>query len=44
MYSYSNSEVPPRPNRISAYAFNLIGRKGSAHTFRTRLSPVPGSW
>jgi hypothetical protein len=28
MYSYTNSEKPPRPNRISFYLFNLIGGLG----------------
>jgi concanavalin A-like lectin/glucanase superfamily protein len=42
MYSYSNSEVPPRPNRISAYMFNLAGGKGSGAYFQ---DPVrPGDW
>jgi hypothetical protein len=42
MYSYSNSETPPRPNRISAYAFNLAGGKGSGAYFQ---DPVhPGAW
>jgi hypothetical protein len=42
MYSYSNSETPPRPNRISAYAFNLAGGKGSGAYFQ---DPVrPGEW
>jgi hypothetical protein len=42
MYSYSNSEVPPRPNRISAYMFNLTGGKGSGAYFQ---DPVrPGDW
>ncbi len=42
MYSYSNSEVPPRPNRISAYAFNLTGRKGSGAYFQGKVRP--GAW
>jgi hypothetical protein len=42
MYSYKNSENPPRPNRISAYAFNLAGGKGSGAYFQ---DPVrPGAW
>lgn len=42
MYSYSNSENPPRPNRVSAYAFNLAGGEGSGAYFQ---DPVrPGTW
>lgn len=42
IYSYSNSETPSRPNRISAYAFNLAGGKGSGAYFQ---DPVhPGDW
>jgi hypothetical protein len=42
MYSYSNSESPPRPNRVSAYAFNLAGGEGSGAYFQ---DPVrPGTW
>jgi concanavalin A-like lectin/glucanase superfamily protein len=44
MYSYSNSnsEVPPRPNRISAYLFNLAGGKGSGAYFQDVVNP--GDW
>ena len=42
MYSYSNSEVPPRPNRISAYTFNLSGGKGSGAYFQDKI--YPGAW
>ena len=42
MYSYSNSEVPPRPNRISAYLFNLAGGKGSGAYFQDVVHP--GDW
>ncbi len=42
MYSYSNSEVPPRPNRISAYTFNLSGGKGSGAYFQDKVDP--GIW
>ena len=42
MYSYANSEVPPRPNRISAYAFNLTGGKGSGAYFQDKVEP--GAW
>jgi hypothetical protein len=42
MYSYSNSEVPQRPNRISAYAFSLAGGKGSGAYFQEKV--YPGQW
>jgi hypothetical protein len=42
MYSYSNSEVPPRPNRISAYTFNLSGGEGSGAYFQDKVHP--GAW
>ena len=42
MYSYSNSEIPQRPNRISAYVFNLAGGKGSGAYFQDKVSP--GDW
>ncbi len=42
MYSYSNSDVPPRPNRISAYVFNLAGGKGSGAYFQDVVRP--GDW
>lgn len=42
MYSHSNSENPPRPDRVSAYVFNLAGGKGSGAYFQ---DPVrPGTW
>jgi hypothetical protein len=42
MYSYSNSENPPRPNRVSAYVFDLAGGEGSGAYFQ---DPVrPGTW
>jgi concanavalin A-like lectin/glucanase superfamily protein len=42
MYSMTNSEVPPRPNRVSAYAFNLSGGLGSGAYFQ---DPVQiGAW
>lgn len=42
MYSYSNSENPPRPNRISGYAFNLNGGLGSGAYFQDAV--VAGRW
>jgi Concanavalin A-like lectin/glucanases superfamily len=42
MYSRRNSEVPVRPNRVSAYAFNLSGGKGSGAYFQDRISV--GRW
>ena len=34
IYSLTNTEVPPRPNRISGYAFNLVGGLGSGSYFQ----------
>lgn len=34
MYSFTNTENPPRPNRISGYAFNLVGGLGSGSYFQ----------
>lgn len=42
IYSYTNSEMPPRPNRISGYAFNLIGGLGSGSYFQDAV--VVGQW
>jgi hypothetical protein len=42
MYSFHNSETPPRPNRVSAYAFNLSGGKGSGAYFQDKIDP--GAW
>lgn len=42
MYSRSNTEVPPRPNRISAYGFNLAGGMGSGAYFQDEIKP--GTW
>ena len=42
MYSLENGAVPPRPNRISGYAFNLIGGLGSGSYFQD--SVVRGRW
>lgn len=42
MYSYTNREKPPRPNRISFYLFNLDGGLGEGSYFQ---GPVrPGEW
>lgn len=42
MYSYTNRERPPRPNRISFYLFNLDGGLGEGSYFQ---EPVrPGEW
>jgi hypothetical protein len=38
MYSAANSEVPPRPNRISGYAFNRDGGLGSGSYFQDPVS------
>jgi hypothetical protein len=37
MYSRSNAETPERPNRISAYAFNLAGGLGSGSYFQSQV-------
>jgi Concanavalin A-like lectin/glucanases superfamily len=42
MYSRANSEIPERPNRVSAYVFNLAGGKGSGAYFQDRLRA--GTW
>lgn len=42
MYSYSNNENPPRPNRVSAYVFNLSGGEGSGTYFQDKVQP--GEW
>jgi peptidoglycan/xylan/chitin deacetylase (PgdA/CDA1 family) len=42
MYSYRNTEVPPRPNRISGYVFNLVGGLGSGAYFQDEVRP--GEW
>jgi hypothetical protein len=38
MYSLTNTEVPVRPNRISAYAFNPEGGEGSGAYFQDPVS------
>ena len=42
IYSAENSEVPERPNRISAYAFNLTGGMGSGSYFQDKVKV--GEW
>jgi Concanavalin A-like lectin/glucanases superfamily len=42
MYSKVNTEVPVRPNRVSAYAWNLTGGLGSGSYFQDPV--VPGAW
>lgn len=37
MYSKINQEVPVRPNRVSAYVFNLAGGKGSGSYFQDQI-------
>ncbi len=39
MYSRTNSEKPERPNRVSAYVFNLRGGEGSGAYFQDRIHP-----
>jgi len=42
MYSYTNRETPPRPNRISFYLFNPSGGLGQGSY--TQESVQPGQW
>ncbi len=42
VYSYRNTEHPPRPNRVSAYVFNLGGGEGSGAYFQDRIEI--GQW
>ena len=42
MYSYTNSETPSRPNRISGYSFNLPGGLGTGSYFQDAV--VAGQW
>jgi hypothetical protein len=42
MYSLANTETPPRPNRISGYAFNPAGGLGSGSFFQDHV--VPHKW
>ena len=42
MYSYTNREKPPRPNRISFYLFNLDGGLGEGSYFQEGVRP--GDW
>jgi Concanavalin A-like lectin/glucanases superfamily len=42
IYSIKNSESPVRPNRISAYAFNLAGGLGSGAYFQDKVAA--GEW
>lgn len=42
IYSAKNSESPERPNRISAYAFNLTGGLGSGSYFQDKVTV--GEW
>jgi hypothetical protein len=42
MYSLNNTEVPPRPNRISGYAFNLTGGLGAGSYFQDNVTI--GQW
>jgi peptidoglycan/xylan/chitin deacetylase (PgdA/CDA1 family) len=42
MYSHANTEKPERPNRVSAYVFNLRGGLGSGAYFQDPVTP--GEW
>ncbi len=39
MYNATNTEKPPRPNRISFYVFNLDGGLGVGSYFQDRIEP-----
>jgi hypothetical protein len=39
MYSLETAETPPRPNRISVYAFNPAGGLGSGSYFQDMIQP-----
>jgi hypothetical protein len=42
MYNETTSDVPPRPNRISFYVFNLAGGKGVGSYFQEPV--IAGEW
>lgn len=42
IYSRTNTEVPPRPNHVSGYAFNLPGGKGAGSRISTPA--MVGEW
>ena len=42
MYSHTTTDDPPRPNRISGYAFNLSGGLGTGSYFQDNV--VAGRW
>lgn len=42
MYSHTTTDHPPRPNRISGYAFNLRGDLGSGSYFQDNI--IAGQW
>lgn len=42
MYSRTTTDNPPRPNRISGYAFNLSGDRGTGSYFQDNI--IAGRW
>lgn len=42
MYSRTTTDNPPRANRISGYAFNLSGDRGTGSYFQDNI--IPGQW
>ena len=42
MYSFTNTEDPPRPNRISGYVFNPSGALGAGSYFQDTITA--GTW
>lgn len=42
MYSFTNTEAPPRPNRVSGYAFNSAGGLGAGSYFQD--AAIVGQW
>jgi hypothetical protein len=42
MYSHTTTDIPPRLNRISGYAFNLSGGLGTGSHFQDHI--IAGQW
>lgn len=40
LYALTTTDSPPRPNRISSYAFNLVGGSGSGSYFQDALDTI----
>jgi len=43
MYSYTNREKPPRPNRFSFYLYNLDGGLSEGSYFQEAVGTIPGA-